>query len=261
MLIILPPSETKRPPPAEGSPLDLARLSFPSLTPMRKRVLDALIATSQAPDARQRLRVGPTLAAEVERNVELRDLPTRPAVDTYGGPLYEGLAPGSWSADARRRAEGEAVIVSSLWGAIRPADPIPPYRLHICVHLDGIGGLEPAWRELLPPVLAEAASTRGPILDLRSGSYAGTGRPPGLDEETVRLRIRPAPGGPARIGDVIAKRTRGEAATHVLSSPVAPETPLDVADLLATRWPIEVQPPSGRPRSWTIALQAGAPLR
>lgn len=258
MLIILPPSETKRPPPESGFPLDLARLSFPSLTAMRERVIDALIATSESPDALRRLMVGPTLAGEVARNAVLRDLPMRPAVDTYAGPLYQGLDAGSWSSGAEQRAARDAVIVSALWGALRPADRIPPYRLHVCAHLIGMDRLEPAWRTLLPDTLADAAAGRGPILDLRSPAYRAVGRPRGLDEQTVTLRIRPLPGGPDRIGDVTAKRVRGEAARHLLACEENPEDPLDVADLLATRWSIEIEPPVGRNRTWTVTLQDAA---
>jgi uncharacterized protein len=258
VLIILPPSETKLPPPDSGSPLDLHRLSFPSLTPMRERVMDALIATGQRPDALRRLLVRPSLVGEVARNEHVRDLPTRCAVDTYAGPLYEGLDAGSWSSQAEKRAAREMIIVSALWGALRPADRIPPYRLNVCARLDGMDRLEPAWRTLLSPMLTDAAAPHGPVLDLRSRGYQAVGRPTGLDDQTVNLRIRPSPGGPAHIGDVIAKRVRGEAASHILSSLADPDDALDIADLLATRWSLEVDPPGGRNRTWTITLQYAA---
>ena len=258
MLIVLPPSETKLPPPEEGPPLDLDRLSYPSLTPMREQVMGALVATSQRPDALRRLFVGPSVAGEIARNQHLRDLPTRPVVDTYAGPLYAGLDAGSWSAQAKKRAARRLVIVSALWGALRPADRIPAYRLHVCARLVGMDRLEPAWRSLLPPILADAAAHRGPVLDLRSRAYQAVGRPTGLDDQTVTLRIRPSPGGPAHIGDVIAKRVRGAAASHLLASEADPEDPLDVADVLATRWTLEVDPPGGPNRTWTITLQSAA---
>ena len=258
MLIVLPPSETKLPPPEGGSPLDLDRLSFPSLTAMRERVMDALIATSQRPDALRRLMVRPSLAGEVARNEHLRDLPTRPVVDTYAGPLYEGLDPGSWSSHTASRAGRRLVIVSALWGALRPADHIPPYRLYVGARLVGMDRLEPAWRTLLAPILTDAAEERGPVLDLRSRAYQALGRPEGHDEQTVTLRIRPSAGGPAHIGDVVAKRVRGQAASHFLSSEADPEDPLDIADLLAARWSLEVDPPAGRNRAWIITLEAAA---
>ncbi|HET7646061.1 MAG TPA: peroxide stress protein YaaA, partial [Candidatus Limnocylindria bacterium] len=156
------------------------------------------------------------------------------------------------------RAEQHVVIVSALWGALRPADPIPPYRLHVCARLVGMDRLEPAWRSILPPILAEAAEQVGPVLDLRSRVYQAVGRPTGLDDQTVSLRIRPSPGGPAHIGDVIAKRTRGAAASHLLESDSVPEDPLDIADLLAERWPIEIDRPGGRERTWTFTLEVAS---
>lgn len=258
MLVILPPSETKRPPPDIGPVVDLDQLSFPALTEMRSRVLDALVATSQQRDARRRLLVGPSLAGEVARNQHLRELPTRPAVDTYAGPLYAGLDPASWSPEALSRAAQQVVIVSALWGALRPADRIPPYRLHVCSRLVGMDRLEPTWRTVLPAILTDAAATTGPILDLRSRAYQAVGRPIGLDDRTVTLRVRPSPSGGPHLGDVIAKRIRGEAAGHLLSSDGDPEDPLDLADILATGWQVEVEPPGDRSRSWTVTLEAPA---
>lgn len=257
MLIILPPSETKRAPAESGPALDLDQLSFPALNGMRERVMRALIATSKRPDALRRLLVRPRLAHQVGRNEHLRDLPTRAVTDTYAGPLYEGLDAGSWSPQAAGRAAGDVVVVSALWGALRPADRIPPYRLHVCARLVGMDRLEPAWRSQLNPVLTEAAHG-GPVLDLRSSAYQSVGRPLGLDDQTVTLRIRPSFGGPVHLGDVIAKRVRGEAATYLLSAGALPEDPLDIADLLAERWPIEVDAPAGRIRTWTITLHPPA---
>ncbi len=256
MLIILPPSETKRPARDTGPSLDLDRLSFPELTGLRARVMDALIATSRHPDGIRRLFVGPSLRAEVARNEHLRELATRRAVETYAGPLYEGLAARTWSSAAEGRARHQLIIVSALWGALRPADPIPPYRLHVCARLIGMDRLEPTWRTVLPDVLTDAAGQRGAIVDLRSRVYQAVGRPDGLDNESVTLRVRPSPGGPAHIGDVIAKRTRGEAALQLLSSEADPEDPLDVADILAERWALEVDPPAGRNHAWSITLQS-----
>ena len=46
MLIVAPASETKSAPPERGEPVDLGRLSFPSLAAVRARVLDALVVHS-----------------------------------------------------------------------------------------------------------------------------------------------------------------------------------------------------------------------
>jgi cytoplasmic iron level regulating protein YaaA (DUF328/UPF0246 family) len=256
VLIVVPPSESKRPPAAEGPPVDLGALSFPELDATRRAVVQALIQTSAGLDAFGRLQVRPTLAHEVARNTHLLELPAVPVLDLYTGPLHDGLDAARLSRAAAARAERQVVVTSALWGAVRPSDRVPPYRMHICSHLVGMGGIAAAWRPVLPEALAEAAGD-GLVIDLRSPVYqaAGVAAVPG--DRVVILRVDQGLRG-QRIGDVIAKRVRGEAAHVLLESGADPRDVEALSDVLADRWPVRVSGPDRPGKPWTLTLTVEA---
>ena len=168
--------------------MDLAGLSFPELTEARDRLLDALVRTSGRSDALTLLGAPPAAAAQVAANRRLRSLPTRPALETYRGVLYDALDAPSLSAAGRRRA-AVVVVVSALWGVLRPRDRIPPYRLSAGSRLEGVPALTAVWREVVPAALASAAGSRGLVVDLRSSGYLALGRPASPAGRTVQVGV------------------------------------------------------------------------
>jgi hypothetical protein len=147
------------------------------------------------------------------------------------------------------------VITSALWGALRPSDRIPAYRLRVWSNLIGMDRLEPMWRAVLPDLFARLAGPDGVVLDLRPPSFQALGMPTGCSDRTVTLRVASFSGG-RRIGDVVAKRIRGQAAHHLIQSGVEPAEPVAVADALGDRWPVELEEPVRPGHPWIMTLTA-----
>jgi hypothetical protein len=176
VLVLLPPSETKSPG-GDGAPLDLAALGAPELTPVRERLIDALVGlAADPPAARAALGLSPGQDAELDRNAVLRTSPTEPAVERYTGVLYDALAVRTLTRAQRARAARRLAVASALFGLVRADDPIPAYRLSAGCTLPGLPPLRALWRPALAPVLAGAGEL---VVDLRSGAYRALAPVPG----------------------------------------------------------------------------------
>ncbi|WP_438353389.1 YaaA family protein [Microbacterium sp. CJ88] len=176
MLILLPPSETKRPGGARG-PMRLDALSFPELTAARASVVDALVALSADPaEASRVLRLGATQQGEVAVNAALRTAPVMAAVDRYTGVLYDALDAASLDAAARRWLGRSVAIHSAPFGPVRALDRIPSYRLGAGASLPGLPALTRVWADAASAAIARHAG--GFVLDLRSEAYTALGPVP-----------------------------------------------------------------------------------
>jgi cytoplasmic iron level regulating protein YaaA (DUF328/UPF0246 family) len=177
VIVLLPPSETKRSG-GDGPPLRFDELSSPVLGPLRRELVDELVALAGDPVAcRRALGISPAQAAEIERNATLLSAPTLPAINRYTGVLYDALDVESLKGAAAARACARLAVGSALFGLLRADDQIPPYRLSASSKLPGRATLAARWRPVLEPVLAELAAGEL-VVDLRSGSYAALGKLP-----------------------------------------------------------------------------------
>jgi len=149
VLILLPPSESKTGR-IRGRPANPERLSFPELAPTRAAVAGVLAMVSGHPDAPTLLGVSANLHADIAHNTRLGSAPAVPVADLYTGVLYDALDLPSMDAAARRRANRWLVVVSALYGALRPADKVPP--------IPSVHGREP--RRARPPGLRMAGAAR-----------------------------------------------------------------------------------------------------
>lgn len=241
MLILLPPSETKREGGEPWSRLSVRALGHPSLAAARRTVLAAVEELATDPAAAMvALKLGPTQAGEAERNRRIRRSPVLPAIDRYDGVLYDALDAGSLSDEARSFAHERLSIASALFGLVRALDPIPAYRLSADSRLPGLA-LRRHWA---PAVSSALGAVPGLVLDLRSEAYAALGPVPGRAGETVFLRVVSEEGGRRRALNHFNKAGKGRFARALLETGI--DHP-DTASLLA--W----APSAG------IRLEPGAP--
>jgi cytoplasmic iron level regulating protein YaaA (DUF328/UPF0246 family) len=172
MLILLPPSETKRDGGVVDSRLDLAALSFPSLTGARKAAIAGLRTISKSVAASTTaLSLGPTQRFEIDRNRALGTSPTMSAIERYTGVLFDAIDLESLAPAARAFLGSQVVIHSALFGLIRADDPIPAYRFSHDTRIPGTSLLK-LWRDANAGVLERES---GLVLDLRSESYVHLG--------------------------------------------------------------------------------------
>ncbi|WP_432935375.1 YaaA family protein [Kribbella sp. CA-253562] len=249
-LILLPPSEGKTGR-TRGRSVDLDSLSFPELNPTRESVLDTLAKVSATSDAFGVLGVGPSLAHEVERNINWRSEPAVPASELYSGVLYDALGYSTLPPGSKRRANSRLLVVSGAWGALRMTDRVPPYRLSMGTTLPGLGQLASVWRGPLRTTL-DAAVGKSVIVDCRSSTYAAAWRPSGeLAAKWVAVSVVRERAGVRSVVSHNAKHTRGLVARHLLESGKDPGTPKALHKLVAERWHAELDRTGA---GWTLTV-------
>ena len=205
MLILLPPSETKRLGGIE-LPLDLQNLTYPSLGSKRRVLVRAVQSLAKHPDAMMTaLKLGRTQSGEVERNRLLSTSATMPAIDRYTGVVYDALDAANLSPRERDWAGRNVLVHSALFGPVGALDLLPAYRLSSDSRLPELA-LKKHWADAVGGVLADS---EGLLLDLRSNGYVALGPAPARPESLFLRVVTETADGHTRALNHFNKKAKG----------------------------------------------------
>jgi cytoplasmic iron level regulating protein YaaA (DUF328/UPF0246 family) len=225
MLVLLPPSETKRDGGEDGTSLNLGALSFPELARPRRQALAALRSVSRSVAASMTaLKLGPTQRFDIERNRAISTSSVMPSIERYTGVLFDALDVGTLDGTARAFVSHSVVVHSALFGLLRADDPIPAYRFSHDARIAGLP-LRGLWREANAAVLA---TEQGLVLDLRSESYVHLG-PAAQGGHFVRV-VTEGEGGARRALNHFNKHGKGDLVRALATSAPALDSVDDLLD-------------------------------
>ena len=211
MLILLPPSEKKK-----------------SATGSEKFDLSSLVFASELSDTR--------MAALASHDSSR----TSPAIEIYDGVLYQGLNWKTLSAAEQKRANSKVLIVSAIFGLVKPMELIFDYKEKIDNKL---------WRDSIAQVAAKYSDEL--IIDCRSSTYKGVW--PINPANTVEVRIFQVVAGERKVITHMSKKYRGELTRHLLTQASEPVTPADLQRMAAQLFECELHPPADD-QPWALDL-------
>lgn len=228
--------------PGEGDPVDLGALAFAEeLESLRGKLLDALERLGGKPvgQAVKALGISAGQAGEVGLDAALRKASAAPAAEVYSGVLYERLDLMGLPSAARRRAAGQVLIASALWGFVRPEDRIPYYRFSAKARLKGVGPPVAWWRDALAEAMPDEPGDL--IVDMRSAAYAAAWKPKRATLLSVRAFTET--GGKRKTVSHMAKAVRGDVARALLLAKKSPaDSEVAAATVAAAGFEVELTP-------------------
>jgi cytoplasmic iron level regulating protein YaaA (DUF328/UPF0246 family) len=262
MLILLPPSETKRDG-GEGPALDLSSLTFAagrSVTATRKRLLTATVSLARHPgECSKVLKLSAKQAFEVERNRTVLTSATMPAIDRYTGVLFDGLGAPSLAFASRSFLGRSVLIQSALFGPVGALDLIPAYRLSFDSRLPTLAGktLSSMWSAAADAI--EQRSGEGLVLDLRSEGYAALAPLPARDNVFYVRVVTRSDDGAVRALNHFNKKGKGEFLRALAIDAAVTESIESLDDLMAWASTVGVVLELGAPAVHAIGKSPSKP--
>lgn len=169
-ILLIPPSESKTIPPKSGMVYSEARKdpkknAFQNLDPLRDRVIAALqVAMSRGAGLEDLLEVrGEALDEAIRQNRNIFTSPAIAAHRLYSGVMFDAIGYPKLSVAHKKVFDTKTLIVTGLFGVVRPTDHLPPYKVKMAGNLGGaVGRLCAFWRRPVSEIIRKAV--RGKVV-------------------------------------------------------------------------------------------------
>lgn len=131
---------------------------FDALNPERRSLIDTLQSVINDSDEEQLADLfgleDYALEEAIRVNTEIYDAPLMSALDRYSpGIMYAAMDFANLPTGAQRRLLENGIIISGLFGLLRPDDLIPNYQLGITDEVPDVGTPADYWRDTISPIL------------------------------------------------------------------------------------------------------------
>lgn len=175
------------------------------------------------------------------------------AAIAFNGDVYAGLQARTLDKAAFEWAQDHLRILSGLYGVLRPADALQPYRLEMGVRLKTKRGktLYDFWKKPVAETLNEAAKgMKDPTLvNLASQEYFGAVDEKALGLAVVTCHFKEEKAGQLRVLGFYAKKARGLMARYAIDRRIDRAEGLKGFDVAAYRF----RPELSTDRDWVFA--------
>lgn len=166
------------------------------------------------------------LNLERNRSFDLQDeaLERRAAIFAFDGDVYKGLDAYSLSENDLKYAQNSLLILSGLYGMLRPFDLILPYRLEMGTKMN-IGdskNLYSYWKEKLTKTVNSMVEEQGHefIVNLASKEYSKVLDFKALNANVVDIDFKEVRSGKLKVISFNAKRARGGMARQIVKNKI-----------------------------------------
>jgi cytoplasmic iron level regulating protein YaaA (DUF328/UPF0246 family) len=175
-----------------------------------------------------------------------------PALFAFTGLVYKYVAAETWTAAQVRDAQRRLLILSGLYGLLRPLDQVAAYRLEMGSRFKPprAANLVTFWRDTLTAELNARLKPGQPVLSLAAQEYVKALQVAQLKGPLICPVFKEVrPDGSLKTVPVHAKMARGALVKHVFTTGV--KRPADLVDFGEMGWEATTEPPAAGPWLFT----------